>query len=113
MTQAVNCPGCKQQITIDDSPQQIELNQIKSQVEELKKEPKIQPFIPGYRCAGTDCNEVHPNPNYTKRPKGKCRNCDQFSSKKEGKCPWCKQDEIEEIDQDELKDRGIKLPGFD
>lgn len=113
MTQAVNCPGCKQQIAIDDSPQQIELNQIKNEIEELKKIPKMPAFIPGYRCVGADCNQVHKNPNYTKRPKAKCRNCDQFSLKIEGNCPWCKQDELEEIDEDELKDKGIDLPSYD
>lgn len=113
MTQAVTCPGCKQQIAIDDSPQQNELNQLRQQVEELKKIPKVQSFIPGYRCAGTDCNEIHPNPNYRFRPKSKCYNCDQYSNKKEGKCAWCNKEELEEIDQDELKDKGIASPRYD
>ncbi len=113
MTRAVTCPGCKQQIGIADPPEVQENIRLRQQMEELKKIPKIQSFIPGARCSNGDCDEIHKNPNYTIRPKGKCRNCDQYSNKKEGKCAWCKQDEIEEIDQDELTDRGIDLPGYD
>lgn len=108
MTRAVTCPGCSQQIGIADPPEVQENIMLRQQVEELKKIPKVQSFVPGLRC--NDCNEVHPNPNYKQRPKGKCNNCGQFSSKKEGKCPWCKQDEIEEIDKDELENLGISLP---
>jgi len=36
MTQAVICPGCNQQIAIDDSPQQNELNQVRVELEESK-----------------------------------------------------------------------------
>lgn len=110
MTQSVICPGCSKQIVLDDSPQAQENNVLRQQIEELKKIPKMQSFVPGSRCSNGDCDQVHPNPNYTKIPKGKCRNCDQFSSKKEGKCAWCKQDELEEIDKDELTDLGIELP---
>ena len=110
MTQAVDCPSCKQQITIDDSPQQIELNQLRNEVEELKKIPKMQSFIPNFQCKDGTCGQLHENPRYTTRPKGKCSNCEQFSSTKEGTCSWCGQDEIEEIDKDELEDRGIRLP---
>jgi len=41
MTQAVNCPGCNQQIAIDDSPQIQENNTLRQEVEELKKVEKI------------------------------------------------------------------------
>lgn len=102
MTQSVNCPGCKQQITIDDSPQQNELNELRTQ---LQKTSKISSSLPGYTC--TNCNDIHSNPNYTKTPKGKCSNCDQYNPKSKGKCIWCKQDEVEEIDEDELSDKGI------
>jgi len=37
MTQAINCPSCNQQIAINDSPQQNELNQARTELEELKK----------------------------------------------------------------------------
>jgi len=110
MTQAVNCPGCHQQIAIDDSPQQIQLNQLQTEVEQLQKEPKAPSFIPGFRCTNGNCEQIHKNSRYTNRPKGKCRNCDQFSANKEGKCPWCNQNDIEEIDKEELEDLGVKLP---
>lgn len=111
MTQAIDCPSCKQQITIDDSPQQIELNQLLNEVKELKNVPKMQSFIPSFQCTEGNCREIHKNPRYSRRPKGKCRNCDQFSLEKEGTCPWCKEtDSIEEIDKDELTDLGIRLP---
>ena len=113
MTQAVNCPGCRQQIAIDDSPQQVELNQLRSELEQLKKIPKMASYIPAYNCVNGDCGQIHKNPNYRFMPKGKCRECDQFSKNSSGKCVWCKQDEVEEIDQDELTDRGIDLPGSD
>jgi len=67
-------------------------------------------FIPKYQCKDGTCGQNHGKPRYTKRPKGKCRNCDQFSANKEGRCSWCDQDEIEEIDKDELEDLDIKLP---
>jgi len=111
MTQAVACPGCNQQIAIDDSPQQNELNQARVELEELKKIPKVQSFIPNYQCKDGTCGQVHENPHYTNRPKGKCTNCDQFSPIKEGKCSWCKEeDSIEEIDKDDLENLGIRLP---
>lgn len=110
MTQAVNCPGCTKTIYLDDSPQVQENNVLRQQIEQLKKEPKMPSYIPTYQCKDGTCGQNHTNPRYTTRPKGKCRNCDQFSALKEGKCSWCKQDEIEEIDKDELTDLGIELP---
>ena len=111
MTQAVNCPSCNQQIAIDDSPQQNELNQVRAELEESKKHPKMQSFIPSYQCKDGTCGQNHENPRYTTRPKGKCSNCDQFSPRKEGKCSWCNEkDSIEEIDKDDLENLGIRLP---
>ena len=112
MTQAVNCPGCKQQIAIDDSPLVNQVNQLQTRLQQLEKEPKMPSIIPSYQCKDGTCGQNHLNPRYTKLPKGKCRNCDQFSASKEGKCSWCDQDEIEEIDKEELEDLGIKMPGF-
>jgi len=110
MTQAVSCPGCNQSIAIDDSPQQIEANQLRIELEETKKQPKIQSFIPNYQCKDGTCGQIHQNPRYTSRPKGKCRNCDQFNANEDGKCSWCKQNEIEPIDKEELEDLEIDLP---
>ncbi len=110
MTQAVNCPGCSKQITIDDSPQVQENISLHQQIEQLQKEPKMQAFVPSYQCKDGTCGQNHTNPRYTKRPKGKCHNCDQISANKEGKCTWYKQKEIEEIDKDELENLSIELP---
>ncbi len=112
MTQAVTCPGCQQQIAIDDSPQQNELNQVRSKMEELEKEPKMPSYIPNFKCTDGSCGKIHQSSRYTRRPKGKCSNCDQFSPTKEGKCSWCQEkDSIEEIDKDDLENLGIRLPG--
>jgi len=111
MIQAVTCPGCQYQIAIDDSPQQIELNQVRSKMEELEKEPKMPSYIPNFKCTDGNCGKIHSSSRYTRRPKGKCNNCDQFSSAKEGTCPWCKQeDSLKEIDKDDLENLGIRLP---
>ncbi len=111
MTQAVNCPGCNQQIAIDDSPQQNQLNELQNELEQQKKQPKMPSHIPNYQCKDGTCGQVHENPRYTNRPKGKCNNCDQFSSIKEGTCAWCKEkDSIDEIDKDDLENLGIRLP---
>jgi len=111
MTRAVDCPSCSQRIGISDPPEVQENVMLRQQVEELQKEPKIQTFIPNYQCKNGTCGQIHESPRYTTRPKGKCNNCDQFSPTKEGTCSWCKEkDSIEEIDKDELKNLGIRLP---
>ncbi|MEX0855191.1 MAG: hypothetical protein WD018_05450 [Nitrosopumilaceae archaeon] len=115
MTRAVNCPGCKQQIGIADPPEAQENIMLRQQIEQLQKEPKVQSFIPNYQCKDGSCGKIHENPRYTTRIKGKCRNCDQFSPRKEGECTFCKDEdgkrgEIEEISKDELTDLGIELP---
>ena len=110
MTQAVNCPGCNQQIAIDDSPQVQENNTLRQEVEELKKVTKIPSFIPNYQCKNGNCGQPHKNSRYDTAPKGKCRDCDQFNSTSEGICSWCNSDDIEEISEDELTDLNIRLP---
>ena len=110
MTRAVTCPSCSQQIGLADPPEIQENIELRQQIEELNKVPKMPSFIPKYQCKDGTCGQNHANPRYTKRPKGKCRNCDQFSANKEGRCSWCDQNEIEEIDKDELENLGIRLP---
>jgi len=109
MTQAVNCPGCNQQIAIDDSPQVVENNTLRQEVEELKKVTKMPNYIPSYQCKNGNCGP-HENSRYNAAPKGKCRNCDQFNLTSDGVCAWCKNDDFEEIDSDDLKDLNIRLP---
>lgn len=110
MTQAVNCPGCNQQIAIDDSPQVQENNTLRQEVERLKNVPKIPTFVPNFQCEDGNCGLSHRSSRYSKRPKGKCTNCDQFSSLSKGVCSWCKNDDFDEIDEDELRDLNIRLP---
>jgi len=110
MTQAVSCPDCQRQIVIDDSPQQNQLNQALAELEQQKKIPKMPSTVPRYLCEDGNCDTVHPNSRYNKRPKGKCNNCDQLNPHKEGKCLWCNQDEVESIDSEDLENMGIRLP---
>jgi len=111
MTRAVTCPGCQQQIGLADPPEAQENIVLRQELEESKKIPKMQTFIPNFQCKDGTCGQLHENPRYTTRPKGKCNNCDQFSPTKEGKCSWCQEkDSIEEIDKDDLENLGIRLP---
>jgi len=110
MTRAVTCPSCSQQIGLTDPPEIQENIELRQQIEELKKEPKMPSFIPKYPCEDGFCGQIHKNPRYASRPKGKCNNCEQFSLTKEGKCAWCNENEIEEISKDEIEDLGIRLP---
>jgi len=113
MTRAVTCPGCNQQIGLADPPEAQENIELRQQIEQLENEPKAPSFIPGLRCTDGNCEQIHENPRYTTRPKGKCSNCDQFSANKEGKCSWCNEkDSIEEIDKDDLENLGIRLPSI-
>ena len=110
MTRAVTCPGCNQQIGLADPPEVQENIALQQELKEVKNR-QIPSFIPNYQCEDGNCGQIHENSRYAHRPKGKCSNCDQFSSEKEGKCAWCKEkDSIEEIDKDELRDLGIRLP---
>jgi len=110
MTRAVNCPGCNQQIGLADPPEVQENVMLRQQIEELQKESKMPPFIPNYQCKDGNCGQIHKSSRYSKLPKGKCSNCQQFALRNEGTCPWCKQNELEEIDAEELEDLGIRLP---
>ncbi len=70
-----DCPHCTGKIRLDP--------------EHYKKFQKTvtQNFIPKYRCGNLDCNELHSNENYSKRPIGICSKCKQFSNKDSGFCP--------------------------
>lgn len=125
-----DCPHCKKSLAFDvdklDIKQEAPLSvpnasatgqqtqQIEKPKEEppkLKRETVIEDFKPNYECPNGDCDVgVHKNKNFTKRPKGKCTNCDQFTKHDSGTCPWCKKDEIEPIDSEELDELGIAKP---
>ena len=78
-------------------------------VEKIVEKTKViaPQHLPSYACVN-GCN--HPNKNYKKRVKGKCRNCDQFSKNDFGKCVWCGSDDIEPISKEDLSDLAIPLP---
>jgi len=110
MTHGLNCPHCNGGITLDESNLQNQYNQLQNEFEQLKKIPKMPSTVPRYLCEDGNCDTVHPNSRYNKRPKGKCNNCDQLNPHKEGKCLWCNQDEVESIDSEDLENMGIRLP---
>lgn len=84
--------------------------------EKEKEKPKDDPDIPShvakYHCKG--CGSLHTNKKFKGLPLGKCDTCgEKFNSKKSGKCPYCKDGEIEELSDDDLEEMGIFLPDED
>ncbi len=110
MTRAVDCPNCNQKIGLADPPEVQDNITLRQELEELKNVTKMPRHIPNYQCKDGNCGQLHNNSRYTQSPKGKCTNCDQFSPTTKGVCSWCKNDEFDEIDTDELKDLNIRLP---
>ena len=120
-----DCPNCKKPLAFDvdklevkrDLPAAVTNASVTGQqTQQIEKPPEIkevaktviEDFKPNYECPNGDCDVgVHKNKNFKKRPKGKCKNCDQFAKHESGTCPWCKKDEIEAIDSEELDDLGI------
>lgn len=123
-----DCPNCKKPLAFDVDKLEVKQQQPTTvpnasvtgqqtqQIEkppEMKEVPKtvIEDFKPNYECPNGDCDVgVHKNKNFKKRPKGKCTNCDQFAKHESGTCPWCKKDEIQPIDSEELDELGIAKP---
>jgi len=125
-----DCPNCKKPIAFDVDkldPKAIKVDELQNpgiaaQQTQLLEKPAEKPpkeitktviedFKPNYECPNGNCDVgVHKNKNFKKRPKGKCTNCNQFAKHDSGTCPWCKKEEIEPIDSDELDDLGISKP---
>lgn len=124
-----DCPNCKKPIAFDVDkldPKAVKVEELQNtsvsgqrtqQIEKPQEPPKpkietvIEDFKPNYECPNGNCDVgVHKNKNFKKRPKGKCKNCEQFSKHDSGTCPWCKKDEIEPLDPEELDDLGIVKP---
>ena len=123
-----DCPHCKKALAFDVD--KLEVKQEKpvivpnasvtgQQTQQIQKEPEvkevtktvIEDFKPNYECPNGNCDVgVHKNKNFKKRPKGKCTNCNQFAKHESGTCPWCKKDEVEPIDPEELDELGIAKP---
>jgi len=121
------CKHCHKDLTLDtdkmkiiDSSKEIENIQqqqstqlLKPEVKEVIKEvvkTQTPAHIPSFKCKDGNCGLMHKNPNYTKKIKGKCTNCGQFTSNTDSECPFCNQKEFDEIEEDELKDLGIPEP---
>jgi len=84
------------------------VHQHTQQHQEPKRVEVLPSFIPRYRCSDGSCGKIHPNPDFQELPKGKCRNCDQFNRKPDVPCTWCNSDDVDEIDNDDLEDWGVK-----
>jgi len=126
-----DCPNCKEKVSIDidklevKAPKTLDSPTTDGQTQLLEQKPPeviekevtktvIEDFKPGYECPDGNCEVgVHKNKNYSKRVKGKCTNCDQFTKHDKGKCPWCKHDEIEPIEKEELEELGIEMPNIE
>ena len=80
--------------------------------EKPKDDPDIPSHVAKYHCKG--CGSLHTNKKFKGLPLGKCDTCgEKFNSKKSGKCPYCKDGEIEELSDDDLEEMGIFLPDED
>jgi len=121
------CKHCKKDLTLDtdkmkvvdsakeiDNLQQQQTTQlVKPEVKEVIKEvtkTQTPPHIPSFKCKDGNCGLMHKNPNYTKKIKGKCTNCGQFTANTDSECPFCNQKEYDEIEENELKELGIPEP---
>ena len=122
-----DCPSCNEKVSIDidklemkapkelqnasTETKQVLLEKPKEKEPEIKTETVIEDFKPNYECPDGNCDVgIHKNKNYKQKPKGKCNNCDQFTKNKDGKCPWCKGTDIEELDPEDLDELGIENP---
>ncbi len=131
LVEDIDCPHCKKPFTketdldkldnvettkttnasVNTTQQILEKPEIK---EKIVEKTVIEDFKPNYECPNGDCDVgVHKNKNYKKRPKGKCENCGQFTKHEKGVCPWCKGNEIEEVNPEDLDELGIMAPQID
>jgi len=121
------CPKCKHQFESEKEMEGLEPSKNKGKIEKItstekEKDPEVKEVIkevvktqtpahiPSFKCKDGNCGLMHKNPNYTKKIKGKCTNCGQFTSNTDSECPFCNQKEYDEIEEDELKDLGIPEP---
>lgn len=124
-----DCPHCKKDVEIDidklevTQPKPIEnASTTAQQTQQIVKpeipEPKIEIKTvapsdePFYQCKNGECGKgVHKNPNYSKAPNKKCKNCDSLNGKKACKnCGNTDEEEFDELSAEELEDLKIPLP---
>ena len=121
------CTNCDKDHEVEIELDNIELKKPqtpKMQVKEIEGEPSTEPqkekivtkteykipsHIPSSTCANGSCGKNHPNKNYQNAPNQKCENCGQFSFDSKN-CPFCGNEDFEEIDKEMLDELGIPLP---
>lgn len=132
----IDCPHCKGKVKVEveREPATVKLQKqqsledleatiekaiekrIPKQEKKEEKPPEVKTVAPAYQpkhlCKGKDC-EGHKNPNYSMRVKKKCTQCDQFAPDSVKKCPWCDNDEFDDLDDDDLDSMGIPKPEHD
>jgi len=132
-----NCPHCKKTFESSHSMDNIEPVINKGEIKEIQstqntgnaqstqiKEPQVEVKTeikavspsdePFYTCKNGNCGSMHKNPNYSKKPNKKCKNCDSLNGNT--KCKNCgneDSEEFDELDDDELKDLKIPIPEID
>lgn len=93
----------------------IETNQLMETITPQKENiiEKLIKVVPSYQpnfvCKDDKCS-IKKNPNYNQRITGKCSKCGQFTKQGQTVCHWCKNNEIEEIEEEELDNLGIPMP---
>ena len=126
-----DCPHCKKSFESSHDMDNIEPAINKGQIKEVQSttnqvletvEPKIiekevikavspadEPF---YTCKNGNCDVgMHKNPNYSKKPNKKCKNCDSLNGSKKCKnCGNSDKEEFEDIDDEDLESLGIPMP---
>jgi len=126
LVQETKCPHCKKDIEMETDIDNLKIDDKKVKTnstvqpepdkpevtEVIKEVTKTQTpaHIPSFKCKDGNCGLMHKNPNYTKKIKGKCTNCGQFTANTDSECPFCNQKEYDEINEDDLKDLGIPEP---
>ncbi len=133
-TKNIDCPHCKGKIEVEierkpakvhiekQEEPQLAVSELDASVErvlakrdatkvpepakEEKKGPKLPSYIKKYKCKS--CGKLHENKEFEGLPKGKCDTCGSIlTNRSKGKCPYCKDGEIESIDDDELNEMGL------
>lgn len=111
---SVPCTNCGKDhdavIDLDSVPRVVSEKEEKP--EPQKNEVKLPSFLPGYACVNGACDMGgwHENSNYSQAVRKKCTNCDQLLPASAKKCAWCKGDDFDEVDDDDLQSLGIPLP---
>lgn len=130
-----NCPHCKEKVKLDldkldggiQKAQNSDIEnvtQTQSTIQQQKpQDPEIKEVIktvtpqdePFFVCKNGNCGDgVHRNENYSKKPNKKCKNCDSLNGNKKCKnCGNIDEEEFDELEDEDLKELGIPMPGID